>query len=119
MWGRDDVDSVIVVCFDYGTSDIKELVKLHKSKSRKIMDTIEERVVNITSYDVDVDEVTDSGISCTVSLPNGPLDVSVYVMATFYADVIKGMYKIVMNYPRTPREVNLVPNLLLLAHLPR
>ena len=91
VWGREDVDSVIVVCFDYDSTDIKELVKKHKSKSRKIMDTIEERVVNIVSYDVDVDEVTDRGISCTVSIPNGPLYVSVYIMATFYADVTKGM----------------------------
>ncbi len=45
VYGRDDVDSVIVVCFDHGTKDIKELVKKHKAKSRKIMDTIEERLV--------------------------------------------------------------------------
>lgn len=90
IYGRDDVDSVIVVCFDYGTTDIKELVKSHKAKSRKIMDTIEERLVNMVTFDVDVDEVTDSGIACTVQIPSGPLDVSVYVIATFYADVTKG-----------------------------
>ena len=45
VYGRDDVDSVIVVCFDWGTTDIKELLKKHKAKSRKIMDTIEERLV--------------------------------------------------------------------------
>lgn len=89
VYGREDVDSVIVVCFDYGTTDIKELVKKHKSKCRKIMDTIEERLVNIVSYDLDVDEVTDSGIACTVQVPSGPLDVSVYVMSAFYVDVTK------------------------------
>ena len=50
------------------------------------------RLVNMVSFDVEVDEVTDSGISCTVTIPSGPLDVSVYVMATFYADVTKGKY---------------------------
>ena len=44
----------------------------------------------MVSFDVEVDEVTDSGIACTVTIPSGPLDVSVYVMATFYADVTKG-----------------------------
>lgn len=45
----------------------------------------------MVSLDVDVDEVTDSGIACTVKFPNGPLDLSVYVMATVYADVTNGM----------------------------
>ena len=84
------MDSVIVVCFDYGTTDIKKLVKSHKNKCRKIMDTIEERLVNMVSFDLEVDEVTDSGITCTVQIPSGPLDVSVYVMATFYVNVTKG-----------------------------
>ena len=44
----------------------------------------------MVSFGVEVDEVTDSGIACTVEIPSGPLDVSVYVMATFYADVTKG-----------------------------
>ena len=44
----------------------------------------------MVSFDVEVDEVTDSGIACTVTIPSGPLDVSVYVMATFYVDVSKG-----------------------------
>jgi hypothetical protein len=44
----------------------------------------------MVSFDLEVDEVTDSGISCTVTIPSGPLDVSVFVMATFYADVTKG-----------------------------
>ncbi len=44
----------------------------------------------MVSFDLEVDEVTDSGISCTVTIPSGPLDVSVYVIATFYADVTKG-----------------------------
>ena len=48
------------------------------------------RLVNMVSFDLEVDEVTDSGISCTVTIPSGPLDVSVFVMATFYADVTKG-----------------------------
>ncbi|XP_028404312.1 2'-5'-oligoadenylate synthase 3-like [Dendronephthya gigantea] len=89
VYGRDDVDSVVVVCFDYDTTDVKELLKKHKAKSRKIMDTIEERLVNMVSFDLEVDEVTDSGIACTVTIPSGPLDLSVYVMATFYVDVKK------------------------------
>lgn len=80
-----------MVCFDYGSTDIKKIVQSHKSKCRKIADTIEERLVNMVSLDVDVDEVTDSGIACTVKFPNGPLDLSVYVMATVYADVTNGM----------------------------
>ena len=50
VYGRDDVDSVIVVCFDYGTADTKELLTKHKIQSRKIMDTIEERLVYINPY---------------------------------------------------------------------
>lgn len=83
------MDSVVVVCFDYDTTVVKELLNKHKAKSRKIMDTIEERLVNMVSFDLEVDEVTDSGIACTVTIPSGPLDLSVYVMATFYVDVKK------------------------------
>lgn len=45
----------------------------------------------MVSFDLEVDDVTDSGITCNVKMPSGPLDLSVYVMATFYADVNKGI----------------------------
>ena len=38
-----------MVCFDYDSADIKELVKKHRAKNRKIMDTIEERLVSAYS----------------------------------------------------------------------